>query len=126
VGIGENGHLAFNDPPANFTTHDPYIIVDLDEVCRQQQLNEGWFPTLDAVPSQAISMSIQQILKSKQIICSVPDSRKAEAVRNSLEEPVSNLFPASILREHLSCSYYLDTDSARLLSTAILSRTSSI
>ena len=126
VGIGENGHLAFNDPPANFTTHDPYIIVELDEACRQQQLNEGWFPTLDAVPRQAISMSIQQILKSKQIICSVPDSRKAEAVRNSLEEPVSNLFPASILRNHQSCSYYLDTQSARFLSTAILARTVSI
>jgi glucosamine-6-phosphate deaminase len=81
VGIGENGHLAFNDPPADFETEDPYIIVSLDEPCRKQQLGEGWFPTLDDVPRQAISMSIRQIIKSKHIICSVPDSRKAEAVK---------------------------------------------
>lgn len=115
VGIGENGHLAFNDPPANFDTTDPYIIVELDEACRKQQYNEGWFDTMDAVPKQAISMSIRQIMKSKQIICSVPDARKAEAVRNCLEEPVSNLFPASILREHKNCTIYLDKDSAALL-----------
>jgi glucosamine-6-phosphate deaminase len=116
VGIGENGHLAFNDPPADFTTDDPYIIVDLDEACRKQQMGEGWFATLDDVPRQAISMSIKQILLSKEIICSVPDSRKAEAVRNSLEGAVTNEIPASILREHACCSYYLDTNSAELLS----------
>ena len=120
VGIGENGHLAFNDPPANFETDDPYIIVELDEACRTQQLNEGWFDTIDEVPKQAISMSIKQIMQSKQIICSVPDSRKAAAVRNSLEEPVSNLIPASILREHRSCAYYLDRQSAALLSNDVL------
>ncbi len=120
VGIGENGHLAFNDPPANFETHDPYIIVELDEACRKQQLNEGWFPTMNEVPRRAISMSINQIMLSKQIICSVPDSRKATAVRNSLENPVSHLFPASILREHKNCAYYLDRESALLLSKAVL------
>jgi glucosamine-6-phosphate deaminase len=116
VGIGENGHLAFNDPPADFDTHDPYIIVELDAACRKQQYNEGWFDTLDEVPKQAISMSIQQIMKSKLILCSVPGSRKAEAVRNCLEEPVSNLFPASILRNHTNCHIYLDNDSDALLS----------
>ena len=116
VGIGENGHLAFNDPPADFDTHDPYIIVELDEACRKQQYNEGWFDTMDAVPKRAISMSIHRIMQSKQIICSVPDSRKAETVRNCLEEPVSNLNPASILRHHTNCSIYLDNDSGALLS----------
>ncbi len=115
VGIGENGHLAFNDPPANFETLDPYIIVQLDEACRKQQFNEGWFATMEQVPKQAISMSIQQIMKSKEIICSVPDSRKAAAVRNCLEEPVSNLFPASILQTHAHCSIYLDREAASLL-----------
>ena len=116
VGIGENGHLAFNDPPADFDTEEPYIIVDLDEACRKQQYNEGWFDTLEAVPRQAISMSIKQIMKSKKIICSIPDSRKAEAVRNCLEGTISNRNPASILRDHEDCSIYLDNDSAALLS----------
>ena len=83
VGIGENGHLAFNDPPADFETEQPYIIVELDEPCRKQQLGEGWFKSFEEVPRQAISMSVKQILKSKHIICSVPDSRKAIAVKNS-------------------------------------------
>jgi glucosamine-6-phosphate deaminase len=115
VGIGENGHLAFNDPPADFNTDDPYIVVDLDEACRQQQFGEGWFPTLDAVPRQAISMSIRQIMKSNMIICSVPDERKAAAVRDCLEEPISNMHPASILRQHPNCALYLDQASASLL-----------
>jgi glucosamine-6-phosphate deaminase len=123
VGVGENGHLAFNDPPANFETKEPYIIVELDEACRKQQLGEGWFDTLDAVPTQAISMSIKQIMKSKHIICSVPDSRKAAAVKNSLEQPVSNLNPASILQLHPACLYYLDQDSAALLSTRYTTHT---
>lgn len=115
VGIGENGHLAFNDPPANFETEEPYIVVDLDEACRKQQWGEGWFKTLDEVPKQAISMSIKQIMKSKNIICSVPDSRKAEAVKNCLENPVSNLYPASILQEHENCLIFLDSESASKL-----------
>ena len=122
VGIGENGHLAFNDPPANFETDDPYIIVELDDDCRKQQLNEGWFPSFDDVPKKAISMSIRQILKSKKIICLVPGNRKALAVKNCLENPVSNLFPASILKTHDSCSYYLDKDSSKLLSNAVYSQ----
>lgn len=116
VGIGENGHLAFNDPPADFDTEEPYIIVDLDEACRRQQFGEGWFKTVGDVPRQAISMSVRQILKSKHIICSVPDERKAEAVKNCVERPVSNLFPASILQTHDQCTLYLDKASARLLS----------
>ncbi len=116
VGIGENGHLAFNDPPADFDTEEPYLVVDLDEPCRLQQLNEGWFGSLEEVPAQAISMSIRQIMKSKHIICSVPDERKAEAVKNSLTQPVSNLFPASILQDHPSCHFYLDQKSASLIS----------
>ena len=116
VGIGENGHLAFNDPPADFDTEEPYIVVDLDEACRKQQYGEGWFKTVDDVPGQAISMSIRQILKSAYIICSVPDARKAEAVRNCVERPVSNLFPASILQTHDQCTLFLDKASAQLLS----------
>ncbi len=115
VGIGENGHLAFNDPPADFQTEEPYIVVDLDEACRKQQLGEGWFPLLDAVPTQAISMSIQQIMKSSVIICSVPDTRKADAVAGCFNSSISNLHPASILQQHDQCSCYLDHHSAAKL-----------
>ena len=111
-----NGHLAFNYPPADFDTLSPYIVVDLDEKCRLQQFNEGWFPSLSEVPKKAISMSIKQICKSKMIICSVPDSRKAEAVKNTLENKVSNNDPASILQTHAHCLFFLDKYSASLLS----------
>ncbi|HEV8503804.1 MAG TPA: glucosamine-6-phosphate deaminase [Chitinophagaceae bacterium] len=123
VGIGENGHLAFNDPPADFVTEQPYIIVSLDEACRRQQVGEGWFHTFADVPKQAITMSIKQIVKSKHIICSVPDGRKAIAVKNSLEHAVSNLNPASILQLHPECTFYLDGASAALLSQNIISTT---
>jgi len=116
IGIGENGHLAFNDPPADFETEEPYIIVELNEACRRQQMGEGWFNSMEEVPRYAISMSVKQILKSKQIICSVPDSRKALAVKNTLEQPVSNLYPASILQLHSNCTCYLDKSSASMLS----------
>lgn len=116
VGIGENGHLAFNDPPANFETEDPYIIVRLDEKCRNQQVNEGWFKSIESVPHRAISMSAKQICKSKHIICSVPDGRKARAIRNCLEGGVSNLWPASILQSHPDCIFFLERSSAKLLS----------
>jgi glucosamine-6-phosphate deaminase len=116
VGIGENGHLAFNDPPADFETEVPYIVVELDEACRLQQLGEGWFKSLEEVPLQAVSMSVKQILKSKNIICSVPDSRKAMAVKNAIEQPVSNLYPASILQSHAACTIYIDQYSSALLS----------
>jgi glucosamine-6-phosphate deaminase len=115
VGIGENGHLAFNDPPANFETEHPYLVVQLDDACRRQQLGEGWFPTFDDVPKQAISMSVRQIMKSHAIICTVPDERKAEAVRNSVEGEVSPKVPASILQQHKQCALYLDKPAASLL-----------
>lgn len=116
VGIGENGHLAFNDPPADFDTEKPYLVVELDHACRMQQLGEGWFPCLEAVPTQAISMSIKKIMKSKAIICSVPDQRKAQAVKNCLEGPVTNLHPASILQRHPNCQVFLDEPASSLLS----------
>lgn len=112
IGIGENGHIAFNDPPADFETEKPYLIVDLDEACRQQQLGEGWFPDLQSVPKQAISMSVRQMLKAKQLIVSVPDERKANAVNAAINGPLSNLCPASILREHQHCTLFLDEASA--------------
>ena len=115
VGIGENGHLAFNDPPADFQTEQPYILVELDKACRQQQVNEGWFPSLDAVPRQAISMSIQQILKSGEIICVVPGPQKAKAVQASLEGPICPEVPASILRTHPHVTFFLDKDAASQL-----------
>jgi len=115
VGIGENSHLAFNDPPADFDTEEAYLVVSLDQECRRQQMGEGWFPTLDDVPKQAISMSIRQIMKSKAIVCSVPDLRKADAVRKTVEGTISPLIPASVLRNHEAVWLYLDKDSASLL-----------
>lgn len=115
VGIGENGHLAFNDPPADFETEEPYLIVNLDEACRRQQVGEGWFESIDAVPTQAISMSIQQIFKASNVLCVVPDRRKATAVRDCLDLAVSPLHPASILQQHPRTTVYLDTESAALL-----------
>ena len=115
VGIGENGHLAFNDPPADFQTEESYLVVQLDEACRRQQLGEGWFPNFDAVPQHAISMSIRQIMKSRAIICSVPDRRKAAAVRAALEGPVTPEVPASILQRHADATIYLDPPAASLL-----------
>lgn len=115
IGIGENGHLAFNDPPADFETEEPYLIVKLDEACRKQQLGEGWFPAVEDVPEKAISMSIKQIMKSKAIICSVPDSRKAIAVKGVVEEPVTQMLPSTILRQHNETWLYLDKQSSSLL-----------
>jgi glucosamine-6-phosphate deaminase len=116
VGIGENGHLAFNDPPADFQTQRPYLVVELDEVCRRQQLGEGWFPALADVPRRAISMSILQIMKSRAIVCSVPDRRKADAVRGVVEGPLTPSVPASILQQHPEATLYLDPPAASLLS----------
>ena len=115
VGIGENGHLAFNDPPADFETEVPYLVVTLDEACRRQQVNEGWFGSLEEVPAQAISMSIQQILKARHVLCIVPDQRKAQAVRDCVESDVSPQHPASILQQHLNVNLYLDRESSSLL-----------
>jgi glucosamine-6-phosphate deaminase len=115
VGIGENGHLAFNDPPADFDTDLPYIVVRLDERCRLQQVGEGWFASLADVPETAISMSVRQILRADAIVCVVPDLRKAEAVRASIEGPIDPMVPASILRTHSDVTMYLDRASASLL-----------
>jgi glucosamine-6-phosphate deaminase len=119
AGIGENGHIAFNDPPADFQVSAPYLIVDLDEACRQQQVNEGWFSKLTDVPKKAISMSVRQIMRSKEIIVVVPDTRKARAVKACLEGEISPMMPASILRTHPNATIYLDTDSAALLSPGV-------
>ena len=115
VGIGENAHLAFNDPPADFDTEQPYIVATLDAACRRQQVGEGWFPSLEDVPAQAITMSIRQILKSTEIIAVVPDARKAEAVKACVEGPVSRKAPASILQTHPNVTLFLDADSASQL-----------
>ncbi|UCD81820.1 MAG: glucosamine-6-phosphate deaminase [Desulfobacterales bacterium] len=115
VGIGENGHLAFNDPPADFDTENPFIIVALDEACRRQQLGEGWFASLEEVPKSAISMSIKQIMKSEAIICTVPDERKSQAVKDCFEGEVSPMHPASILSDHANAFIYLDKAAASLL-----------
>lgn len=115
IGIGENGHIAFNDPPADFETEKPYLVITLDEACRRQQLGEGWFSAFDDVPKQAISMSVRQILKSAAIVNTVPDRRKAVAVRGALEGPLTNRCPASILRTHPDCHTFLDPAAASLL-----------
>jgi glucosamine-6-phosphate deaminase len=115
IGIGENGHIAFNDPPADFETEEPYRVVELDEACRRQQLGEGWFPSLEAVPRRAISMSVRQILKAAAIVCTVPDARKADAVRAAVEGPVTPRVPASVLQRHAAMTLYLDPPSAARL-----------
>ncbi len=122
VGIGENGHLAFNDPPADFETDAAYIVVNLDEACRRQQVGEGWFAGLDDVPKQAISMTVRQILRAGEIICIVPDARKARAVKDCLENEISPMYPASILRAHDNTTVYLDADSSSLLNPELISK----
>jgi len=120
AGVGENGHLAFNDPPADFDTEDPYLVVNLDEACRKQQLGEGWFPTLEDVPRQALSMSVKQLMKAKQIIVIAPDARKANAIKACFDGEVSPSAPASILQRHADTTIYLDRESASLLSPAAI------
>jgi glucosamine-6-phosphate deaminase len=119
LGIGENGHIAFNDPPADFQTERPYIIVNLDEACRQQQVGEAWFADISQVPKQAISMSARQILKATEILAVVPGPRKAQAVKACFEGPISPMAPASILRQHPNATVYLDKNSAALLGPAL-------
>ena len=115
VGIGENGHLAFNDPPADDDTLDPHIVLQLDQACRRQQLGEGWSPSFEAVPERAISMSLPQIMQSRNIVCCVPDRRKAQAVKGVVEADISPDIPASVLRSHSRCRLLLDDESASLL-----------
>jgi len=118
IGIGENAHLAFNDPPADFKVSTPYIVVELDEACRRQQYDEGWFNTIEDVPKKAISMSISQIMKAMAIVCSVPDERKAQAVKDAVEGSITPQVPASILQKHSHCWLYLDkSGSAKFLTT---------
>ena len=118
IGIGENGHIAFNDPPADFTTETPFIVVNLDEACRRQQVGEGWFASSDDVPRQAVSMSVKQIMKAARILCTVLENRKAKAVKTCLEGEIGPMFPASILRTHATCDIFLDRAAAGLLSQA--------
>ncbi|HTM38388.1 MAG TPA: 6-phosphogluconolactonase [Terriglobales bacterium] len=120
VGVGENGHLAFNDPPADFDSEEAYIVVELDEACRRQQLGEGWFHSLEDVPRRAISMTVRQILKSEEILCIVPDTRKAQAVATCFGRAVTPLAPASILRTHANAIVYLDQSSASLLTPEVV------
>jgi glucosamine-6-phosphate deaminase len=119
LGIGENGHIAFNDPPADFETEQPYIVVNLDEACRQQQVGEAWFADISQVPKRAISMSVRQILKAREILAVVPGARKAQAVKTCFERAISPMAPASILRTHPNATVYLDKDSAALLDPAL-------
>lgn len=122
VGIGENGHLAFNDPPADFETEEPFLIVKLDEACRRQQVGEGWFADISAVPTQAMSMSVRQVLRSREILAVVPDKRKAQAIKACFDGPISSMAPSSILRTHPKATIYLDQQSAALLSPATLAK----
>jgi glucosamine-6-phosphate deaminase len=122
VGFGENGHLAFNDPPADFATEEPCIVVNLDEACRRQQVGEGWFETLDEVPKQALTMSVRQILKAQKILCTVPDQRKAKATKACLEGDISPHAPSSILRNHPDVVFFFDVHSASLLSRETLAK----
>ena len=115
IGIGENGHIAFNDPPADFEAKSAYCIVKLDHVCRMQQVGEGWYPNLDAVPTHAFSMTVPQIMAAKSIAVIVPDERKARAVSGAVDGPLTNMCPSSILRNHADCTLFLDPPAASLL-----------
>ena len=112
VGIGENGHLAFNDPPADFEADGPYVVVALDKACRRQQVGEGWFAAVEDVPKRAVSVTVREILRANVVLCVCPHKRKARAVRDTLEGPVSPEVPASILRTHRDCRFFLDRASA--------------
>ena len=112
IGIGENGHIAFNDPPADFAAKTAYSIVKLDHVCRMQQVGEGWYPNLDAVPTHAFSMTVPEIMAAKSIAVIVPDARKAKAVAGAVEGPLTNMCPSSILRNHADCTLFLDPPAA--------------
>ena len=120
IGIGENAHIAFNDPPANFDTKEAFIIVDLDEACKQQQVREGWFATLDDVPKHAITITPYEIMQSKVVISAVPHVQKANAIKNTMENDVTNMVPSTLLKTHADWSLYLDKASASMLSPEAL------
>ncbi len=122
IGVGENAHIAFNDPPADFNIEDPFIVVNLDEGCKKQQVGEGWFPTIDDVPKQAISMSVKQIMKCETIVSCIPYKVKAKAVKKMLEQEITNLIPATILKNHASVSVFLDEDSASAVDEDVLAQ----
>lgn len=115
IGIGENGHIAFNDPPADFDTDEAYIVVDLDDRCKRQQMGEGWFATIDDVPKQAVSMTVKQIMSCENIISCVPHSVKAEAVFNTITNDTTNMIPATILKTHKNMTLYVDKNSAKYI-----------
>jgi glucosamine-6-phosphate deaminase len=121
IGIGENAHIAFNDPPANFETREAYMVVKLDDTCREQQFKEGWFPSKEEVPTVAITMTVHQIMQSKVIISCVPYASKANAVKRTMEDPISNETPSTILKTHKNFSLFLDHDSASGIFNAKLS-----
>ncbi len=113
IGIGENCHIAFNDPPADFDTKEAYIIVNLDERCKKQQMGEGWFATIDDVPKQAVSMTCYQIMQCKRIVSCVPYKVKAEAVEKTVKtKETTNLVPSTLLKTHPDFILYADEDSA--------------
>ena len=115
IGIGENAHIAFNDPPADFDRQESYITVNLNETCRQQQLNEGWFPNMDAVPRQAISMTVSEIMRCRSIVSAVPHKAKAEAIKNTMACELTNMVPATMLKQHGDWYLYIDENSASLM-----------
>jgi len=115
IGIGENAHIAFNDPPADFETEEAFICVTLNDTCKQQQVREGWFASTDDVPQFAISMSVHQIMQCRHIISCVPYAVKAKAIKDTLEIPLTNMVPAAMLGKHPDWSLFLDKDSASLI-----------
>ena len=120
IGIGENAHIAFNDPPADFNDTRAYKVVTLDERCLQQQIGEGWFKNVDETYKQAISMTCPQIMKCKSIISVVPYKVKAEAIYNTLTRDLTPEVPATLLKQHVDCTVYCDADSASLLTEEIV------
>lgn len=120
IGIGENAHIAFNDPPADLQTRAAFLVVDLDENCKRQQVREGWFPSVHSVPSQAVSMSVYEIMQSRRIISVVPYAVKARAVKDAVTMTASAEIPASILRMHPQWDLYLDQESSSLLNESDL------
>lgn len=122
VGIGENAHIAFNDPPADFDTQEAYIVVNLDDNCKKQQVREGWFPTVNDVPKQAISMTVYQIMQSKVIVSAVPRGVKAKAIQLMLENDVTPMVPATKLKEHPNVYVYLDSQSSSMADPKLLNQ----
>ena len=119
IGIGENAHIAFNDPPADFDTEEPYIVVNLNDTCKKQQVGEGWFECADDVPKQAVSMSVKQIMKCRKIVSCVPYAVKADAVQKTLSGELSNQIPATILKTHNDFTLYIDSESSEKLSLPV-------